>query len=186
MKKLTIRDLPVNEINAAKYNPRDITEEAFEGLKESVRKFGIPVPLVVNKTTGNLVSGHQRLKAAIYLGWKTVPVVEVSLTEVEEKALNVTLNNNKITGHFTDALQGLLEEIKVEFSDEEFASLRFDDLVIPSEWDTGTEQVDSTEENLDGLTATFKVKCPQDIKDEVLIILKRAFLETSLEGVEIV
>lgn len=55
-----------------------------------------------------------------------------------------------------------------------------------SHWDVGTSSVDKTEENLDGITAVIKVKCPQEIKDEVLIILKRAFLETSLEGVEIV
>lgn len=183
--KLSVKNVEISSINPSAYNPRDITPEAFEGLKASLKKFGMVDPLVVNTRTGNLVGGHQRLKAAQALEWKSVPVVEVDLSETEEKALNVTLNNPRIAGHFTSELQALLTEIKTDFTDIEFDELKLDELVIPDSWDD-TEEVDDQEENLDGIKATIKVKCPQDIKDEVLILIKRAILETSLEGVEVV
>ncbi len=141
---------------------------------------------MVNKRNNVLVGGHQRLKAATHLGWKTVPVVYVDLTDAEEKALNVTLNNTRITGYFTDGLQPLLDEIQAELGDVAFSDLKLEELRIPDDWESGSEDVDAVDENLDGIKATIKVKCPQEIKDDVLVILKRAFIETSLEGVEIV
>ena len=53
-------------------------------------------------------------------------------------------------------------------------------------WDTGTESVAKTEENLDGISATIKVTCPQELVDEVTIYLKAKLLETSFTGVEVV
>jgi hypothetical protein len=131
--KLCITHRPITELRPAPYNPRDIQEGAFYGLMESLKKFGLVDPLIVNKRTGLMVGGHQRLKAAEALGWTEVPTVEVDLSPAEEKALNVTLNNQKISGTYTDALQELLEEIQadVDFPDDDFAKLKFDDLVIP-------------------------------------------------------
>jgi hypothetical protein len=186
MAKLTIIHRKITDLKPASYNPRAISDAAFEGLKESIKKFGLVDPLIVNTRTGLLVGGHQRLKAAEALGIEEVPTVEVDLTPAQEKALNVSLNNQKISGHYTDVLNDLLDEIAVDFSEEEMAALKLDELRIPDSWDTGTEAADDAEENLDGIKALIKVKCPQDIKDEVLIILKRAFIETSLEGVEII
>ncbi len=182
---LKIKNVPVSELNPAAYNPRDIDAESFVGLQESLKKFGMPQPIVVNKRTGLIVSGHQRAKAAQVLGWETVPVVEVDLSPTEEKALNVTLNNARITGHFTDGLAGILSELKVDLGLEDFGALRLDALELPDAWGTGQDEIDDIDENLDGIEATFKVRCPQEIKDEVLILLKRAVLESSLEGVEI-
>jgi hypothetical protein len=125
---MQIVDIDINQINPAKYNPRTITDTAFAGLKESLKKFGMPQPLVVNKRNNVLVSGHQRLKAAEALQWQTVPVVYVDLSPAEEKALNVTLNNQAISGTFTEGLQELLQEIKIELP--EYNELKLDALEI--------------------------------------------------------
>jgi len=183
---LAIKLVPVTDLKPAAYNPRAISPESLEGLKSSLTRFGMVDPVIVNMTTGNMVGGHQRLTAAIALGWKEVPCVHVALSLIEEKALNVTLNNQRISGHFTDGLQTLLEEIRLEFEDNDFTDLKLDELVIGDAFSEGGSHVANTEENLDGLKHTFKVKCPPEIKDEVLVILKRAFIETSLEGVEVV
>lgn len=53
------------------------------------------------------------------------------------------------------------------------------------DWHSDIEAINSIDENLDGITATIKVTCPQEIKDEVLIYLKAKFLEVSFEGVNI-
>lgn len=139
---LQIREVPVNSIKPAAYNPRKISDQAFEGLKESLKKFGMPSPLVINKRSGILVSGHQRLKAATSLGWATVPAVEVDLTPAEEKALNVTLNNKHISGDFTAGLAEVLDDVRLELGDEFMSSLHLADIEIPpltGEFAPGTE-----------------------------------------------
>jgi len=133
---------PIKEIKPATYNPRKISGVAFQGLCESLKKFGMPQPLVVNKRTGVLVSGHQRLKAAEAIGWTEVPVVEVDLSPSEEKALNVTLNNRAIAGEFIEGLDELLAEIRLDLGDDFMASLRLGDVEIPEvHMGSNTEQL---------------------------------------------
>ena len=132
--ELKIKYLKTSEINPAKYNPREISDAAFEGLKESLKKFGFVDPLVINvRDKANvLVGGHQRLKAAQALEIKTVPVVEVDLSPAEEKALNITLNNHHISGNYTqETLQELLKEINTDLGDDFMTELKLDELLAP-------------------------------------------------------
>lgn len=103
--------MKVAELAPAAYNPRDITDKALAGLGESLDRFGLVQPPVFNKRTGRLVGGHQRIKVLKKSGAAVVDVVVVDIDEIEEKALNITLNNPEISGTFTDGLQGLLAEI---------------------------------------------------------------------------
>lgn len=103
--------LPIEKINPSPYNPRKITPEAREGLKTSLDRFGLVQEIVVNKRTMNVVGGNQRFGLLKEQGAKEVPVALVDLTEDEEKALNVSLNNPKIQGEFTGDLKGLLEKL---------------------------------------------------------------------------
>ena len=185
MNKLQVILKKISDVQPADYNPRNITSESLAGLKQSLTEFGFVEPLVVNTRTGNLVGGHQRLKAATELGMQVVPVVEIDLPEEKEKALNITLNNTKISGYFTDGLQDILSDLSETLGEEFLASLKLNELEISNEWSSGLDQVDSTEETLDGILEVIKVRCPQEIKDEVLMLLKRAILESSLEGVEV-
>lgn len=193
----------INDIKVADYNPREISRQAFSGLKKSIERFGFIDPLIVNLQTGTLVSGHQRLRAAKALKLRTVPVIEVNLTESEEKALNVTMNNPNISGTYTDALGDLLEEIRIEFGDEDFQSLNLGDLAIDDLIGDGDEDLEAgsstegekeiedgtdvsiPEEHEEEQIVTIKVRCPEAIRDEVTIFLKRHLLETSFEGVEV-
>jgi ParB-like chromosome segregation protein Spo0J len=121
---------PIKSIKTAKYNPRKISDQALESLKQSIERFGFVDPVIVNDRTGVLVGGHQRIKAAKELGLEAVPVVGVNLDEGEEKALNVALN--KISGEWDlDLLKGVLEDIQADgldlsltgFDEQELASL---------------------------------------------------------------
>jgi ParB-like chromosome segregation protein Spo0J len=121
---------PIKSIRTAKYNPRKISDQALESLKQSIERFGFVDPVIVNDRTGVLVGGHQRVKAAKELGLEAVPVVGVNLDEGEEKALNVALN--KISGEWDlDLLKGVLEDIQADgldlsltgFDEQELASL---------------------------------------------------------------
>jgi len=183
MSKLKIEHIEIEKINPAKYNPRDISELAFEGLKESIKKWGVIDPLIVNIKGNVLVGGHQRLKAASALNYKTIPVVFVDLCQAEEKALNVTLNSPKISGKFTDGLQQLLEEIKYEIP--EFDDLLLGDLAKDLEWQSDLTKIDKTESNLDAIPSKIIITCRELDKDAVLFYIKDKLMETSFEGIHI-
>ena len=88
----------VADIIPANYNPIEITKKQFAEIKESVDKFGLVDPLIVNihpNRKNILVGGHQRLKVIIDMGLKTAPCVEVNLDEKQEKELNIRLNKNQ-------------------------------------------------------------------------------------------
>jgi len=119
-----IRTMSLADLTAAPYNPRQITEQALQGLTQSVKRFGLVQPIVWNRRTGHVIGGHQRIKVLEALGAKEAAVVAVDLPETEEKALNVALNSPVIVGEFTDELQGLLDEIRTK------DPVMFDDLLL--------------------------------------------------------
>lgn len=47
----------------APYNPRKISENQLKMLKKSMKEFGDLSGIIVNKKTGNIIGGHQRIKA---------------------------------------------------------------------------------------------------------------------------
>lgn len=91
MNSITMEMEPVERINPAEYNPRQISDDEFRKLVKGLAEFGIVEPLVVNHD-GTLIGGHQRLKGAVELGWTEVPVIRVNLDKKKEKALNLALN----------------------------------------------------------------------------------------------
>ena len=105
------KDISVDNLIEADYNPRQISPNDFESLKDSISKFGMAEPLVVNgnaEREGIVIGGHQRLRACKALGMKNVPCFVVSLTKEEEMELNVRLNRNQ--GEFDyDALANIFD-----------------------------------------------------------------------------
>jgi DNA modification methylase len=120
-----IKRMKLADLKPATYNPRTITQKAYDGLSESLKKFGIVQPIVFNQTTGNVVGGHQRLKVLSDEGVEETDVVIVQLSDLEEKTLNITLNNPDIAGDFTEDVNALLAEI-AKGSEELFKSLHLD------------------------------------------------------------
>ena len=123
MTSLDVRTLPIAELTPAEYNPRvplRPTDKAYRKLKRSLERFGLVEPLVWNELTGRVVGGHLRLGILKELGFAEVPVSVVRLTDAEERALNVVLNNREAQGRFeVGKLAVLLEELKEtpEFAD---------------------------------------------------------------------
>lgn len=108
--KVEIKKVLVKDLKYAPYNPRKISDEVFNKLKQSIEEFGYIEPIVVNKRTRHVVGGNQRLKALEDLGIEEVEAVFVDLDDAREKALNIALN--KITGEWDyPKLKDLLEEL---------------------------------------------------------------------------
>ncbi len=113
--KLKVEYVSVAALKPSEYNPRKFSKEQFEQLKTSIKEHSLVEPLVANSAPNRkniLIGGHGRLKAAKELGLKTVPVVYVSIPDIEtEKDLNVRLN--KAVGEFD--LELLLKNFSEEF-----------------------------------------------------------------------
>ena len=133
---------PIEQLVFAEYNPRQLTKDQYKNLKDSITRFGLVDPMIVNthKERKNiLVGGHQRVKVAKDLGFEEVPCVEVKLTPDKEKELNIRLNKN--TGEWDyDALANYFDvgeltewgftEDDLQFTEpEEIAGLIDDDEV---------------------------------------------------------
>lgn len=116
-----IQHLDVNSLNPAVYNPRTITEKELKKIKDSVKEFGMVEPIIVNDDM-TVIGGHQRLKCAQALGWKTVPCIVLTLSKKDEKRLNLKLN--RLGGEFDDIL---LRSLLEEFDQSEIPEIGFDD-----------------------------------------------------------
>ena len=116
--KLNITYVPIASLNPSSYNPRSWDTAAKEQLKESITRFGVVDPLIVNNAEERrnvLIGGHFRLEVLKELGHTEVAVVYVTIPDIEkEKELNLRLNKNQ--GEFDlDLLaefdQSLLEDV---------------------------------------------------------------------------
>jgi len=117
----------IADLVPAPYNPRKIGDDALAGLGESIGRFGLVQPVIVNQRTGRIVGGHQRLKALLARGVEETDVVVVDLPEAEEKALNLALNSQAISGEWTEDALALVEQVAKELP-ELSAALRMGDL----------------------------------------------------------
>lgn len=144
------------QITGAPYNPRTISAENLTLLKRNIRDRGLMETLVWNRTTGNLVSGHQRLSIMDQLEGRddydlTVAVVE--LTEQEEKEQNIFMNNPNAQGDWDrDLMLQIIPDI-----DTKAAGLTDADLsAIGIELDLDKFQDESVEDvimNFEGMKA---------------------------------
>jgi DNA modification methylase len=98
---MKIKDRKIKDLIRAEYNPRELTKDQHNQLKDSLQRFGMVDPVVVNineERKDIIIGGHQRTKVWEELGNKEIPTVELDLTLEQEKELNVRLNKN--TGQF--------------------------------------------------------------------------------------
>lgn len=139
MKQPGIKKFKLKEIKPAQYNPRMISDDALEGLTNSIRRFGCVEPIVVNTRGGKntIIGGHQRLKALQKLGVKSAVCVTVSCSKAEEKLLNLALNNPEIQGEFIEKIEEYITALKEEVGDDQaFLDLRINELIGEIEVET--------------------------------------------------
>jgi DNA modification methylase len=97
-KKLKVHYVPIFSLRSPEYNPRKWSKEATIQLEESVKKYGLVDPLIVNSAPnrkGIIIGGSFRWAVARELKLKEVPVVYIKIPSIEkEKELNLRLNKN--------------------------------------------------------------------------------------------
>lgn len=149
---MDIQKIPVEQLKAAKYNPRkDLKpgDAEFEKLKRSIESFGFVELIVVNRKTGfTVISGHQRLAVLKHLKWTEVECVIVELDEAEEKALNIAMN--KVSGEWDmPLLTDLLKDISDSGFDVSLTGFEAADLDELLRDEAGTDEVKEDEFNVE-------------------------------------
>ena len=141
--QITTKQYPIEQLIFAEYNPRQLTKDQYQGLKDSITRFGLVDPVIVNKHKDRkniIVGGHQRVKVAKDLGFKDVPCVEVSLTLDKERELNIRLNRNtgewdwdSLANYFdvSDLLEWGFTDDDLQFKEPELVEGKIEDDEIP-------------------------------------------------------
>jgi DNA modification methylase len=104
----------ISELIPADYNPREMTEKQVKDLSESIERFSLADPIVIN-TNNHIIGGHQRINILKLKYGNNGAEVDVripsrKLTEKEEQELNIRLNKNLGQWDF-DALANFDEEM---------------------------------------------------------------------------
>ena len=108
---MQIVDKNINDLIFAEYNPRQLMKDEYKQLKDSITRFGLVDPIIVNKNEERkniIVGGHQRVRIAKDMKIKEVPCVEVDLTLDKERELNIRLNKNNGSWDY-DALADMFD-----------------------------------------------------------------------------
>jgi hypothetical protein len=130
------------DIREADYNPRKISEGAAKKLRKFLRTNGLWSPLVVNRRSMTLVSGHQRLAAMDTVIRKQDYELTVAMVDVDEKtevAGNVFMNNPSAQGEWDvfalSSLKDIVPEIDyvadLGFDESDVSVLLGDDFLSP-------------------------------------------------------
>lgn len=140
---MEIETIKITDLKPAEYNPRRISDEDYQKLKNSISTFGLVDPIIVNLKNMHIVGGHQRYDVLLdehmldndFLA--ELPMIRLGdvgfvFTDTElsirdddhEKALNLALN--KISGDWdNDKLAEVLEDL--ENSDLDLELTGFDE-----------------------------------------------------------
>lgn len=159
-------------IQMANYNPRKISAEAKRKLKANIKKNGIIGGLVWNKTTSNLVSGHQRLTILDELneGDYFVKVEQIEVDEKTEKELNIFFNNTSVQGEWDyDSLRTLIPDIDYKnagLTDEDMNLIGVDFLLQTEQESLITDEISSMMEPVEK-TKAEKIAHNKEVKAQV-------------------
>lgn len=163
---MNIQIIPIDQINAAVYNPRvDLQsgDPEYEKLQRSIEEFGYVEPIIWNERTGNMVGGHQRYKILVNeLGHTEVAVSVVDLDDQQERLLNVALN--KVSGRWDEeALGKLLLELQETGANLELSGFNNDEIgdLIGSLPDIPDVDVQVVEDDFDVQSALDEIREPE-------------------------
>jgi len=123
MGNLKITQWDVEKLINAEYNPRVLKEHQFKQLKDSIERFGLVDPILVNVNKdrhGIIIGGHQRTFVAQKLGMKKIPAIELNLTLEKEKELNIRMNKNQGEWDFESLANFFDQEDLLDFGFQEY------------------------------------------------------------------
>lgn len=145
-----------SQINLNPYNPKKHTDEAVKNQLKNIKKVGYNGGIKWNKTTGNLIDGHRRIKALdLYYKYDgttqtdySVKVEAVAFDEKTEKEQMTyeALGNTKADYHLVAEYIREIDYTNLGLSDEDLTAIlsladvdvnpiveTFEDFILPTE-----------------------------------------------------
>lgn len=180
---LNIKKIKIDDIKPASYNPRKIDTKNFKKLSDSIEKFGLVDPIIINLKNHNIIGGHQRFDYLYYekkdtelhlielgdIGW-VFSDTDLSIEdENHEKALNLALN--RISGEWKyDELNNILDEL-AEVNLDEITGFEYnlDDIeyeYVPLEYEDDDELEDELIDEIDEIEEDYKPQTP--VEDNII------------------
>mgnify|MGYP003291671143 CR=1 FL=1 len=170
--------IKLTDIVPAEYNPRKISEEEYYKLKESITKFGLVDPIIINLKNNRIIGGHQRydvlmdkyinneISNELYLfkvgniGWVTSDNNLMLKDEDLEKELLVRLNVQSGMWDY-DKLNEIFTELDLNGFDVSVTGFLPTEINIPNDddleelFDTAEDEIeDDIEEEYDDIILT--------------------------------
>lgn len=144
MPKMQIEYWSIDRLIPYARNPRK-NDDAVPKMAGLIKEFGFKVPVVI-RSTGEVIDGHLRLKAAQRLGLTEVPVVLADeWTPAQVKAFRLAVNRSAEWADWDEELLKLeLEELKLEDYDLEL--IGFDDVLLDADGTEGLTDPDDVPE----------------------------------------
>lgn len=139
----------INWPRANDRNPRKISKEALERLKEKIKRVGYHQPIAC-QPDGLVISGHQRLRALRELGYKTIRVSLPPEPLTEEQYREVMISANVNEGEWERDI--LADDFEMEELEEWGLSSKESGLFSPSSADD--------QGKLDTMKAKLVQTCP--------------------------
>lgn len=102
-----IEQYPISDLSPADYNPRLIDEQSFALLRQSLDKFGVIKPVLLNGN-GTLMAGHQRVKALIANKQTHVPALRTKHVALKDEARLNLYHNSVETNASTVVVNAML------------------------------------------------------------------------------
>jgi hypothetical protein len=125
VEKFEIATVKRSAITEHPQNPRTINAEARSRLEKNLRRMGLLEPIIVNRNSMRVVSGHQRLSTLDKIKKTKDYELDVSLVDLnpaQELEQLVFMNNSESMGFFdTDELKNLLTVNNVTFENTGFS-----------------------------------------------------------------
>jgi DNA modification methylase len=137
---IKIVEVPIGKLKELPGNPRYWSEKATKDLKESLTRFSIVEPLVINYDH-TVLGGNFRLSVLKELGYKKVPCVYVNIRD-KKKAKELSLRLNKNQGEWDLELLASFDEsllADIGFDSEELDEIFEIDLEEPDTFDLDKE-----------------------------------------------
>lgn len=126
-----IENYPVENLSPAEYNPRKISASQFEKLKESIQKFGVIKPIIVNGENGVLTAGHQRIRAIKELCIDKVPVIKLEKI-VKSDEIMFNLFHNSIETNLSNVKVMNIKKLPLGYNFIEHEKIIFDKNLNPT------------------------------------------------------
>ena len=96
LETLQITYVSPKDVKPNSYNPNRQSDRDFELLLKSMKEDGFTQPVIVQKSTSEIVDGEHRWRASQALGMEKIPVVYVEMTDEQRRVS--TLRHNRARG----------------------------------------------------------------------------------------